>query len=224
MVCIIIIFWNELLVLRRRALESQATAQTISLVSISWNTMWTLWLLYIHTAYLLNDHDYIWFIVPTLGYLVMWAGFQMPLMHTWWRARYTSELATSDEVNGQIAFFFLKFYVVFLISLSLSDCMFRRSWVLDLSNGLIWLPQIIENIHNNSRDGPYAFFCIFGSIHQSIMPLYFLLHKVNIFEIRKDQDSVWVLSILHSLSILVLFWQHNFGARFLFPKSWRENK
>ena len=88
-------------------------------------------------------------------------------------------------------------------------------------NGLVWVPQIIENVKNRSKNVPTTFFWIALSFSQGFMPSYFLLFDSNIFEIRNS--AFWGITLLsmHVISLLILQCQRWFGARFFIPKSLR---
>ena len=128
-------------------------------------------------------------------------------------------VAISIHLKLLIILFYLKFYIAYIVAISLSDFMFSNSFLLVIINGLVWVPQIIENVQNKSRNVPTAFiFWFVLSFSQGFMPVYFLLFDSNIFEIKSS--SFWGLSLLfmHCASLLILQCQRWFGARFFIPK------
>lgn len=153
------IFCNELIVLTRQADESQVLSQRLSLFSLSWNTMWNMWLFNIHSTYALNDSHYYMLALPSIMYFIICIVFEITLLHILWKARNSTLVAENpEEVRRQIIIFYLKFYITYIIAVSLSDYIFSNSFLLVLLNGLMWVPQIIENVQNKARNVPYSFF------------------------------------------------------------------
>lgn len=217
-----IIFCNELIVLTRQANDSQAVAKRVSVLSIGWNTIWNMWLFNIHCSYTLSDSRYYMLILPSMMYFIIWIVFQITLLHICWKAR-NQELGVlnPEEMRKQIIIFYVKFYISYIIAISLSDYIFSNSVLLIASNGLFWVPQIIENVQNRSKNVPYTFFTVAWTFWQAFMPCYFLFFKTNIFEIKYSPTSGWLLVGLHLSSILILYLQKKLGSQFFIPRSLR---
>ena len=83
---ICLIFINELIIQTRKAEESQIFAERISLFTISWNTMWNIWLFNIHSTYALNDGHYYTLVLPSIMFfiicIIFWNHFTSYLMES----------------------------------------------------------------------------------------------------------------------------------------------
>ena len=209
----------KFLFILNKAEESQILAKRISLLSIWWNTMWNMWLFNIHSTYAIEDRHYSAFALPSIMYFTIWLVFEITLIHHWWRAR-NGELfqQNRDVVRRQIILFYLKFYIVYIVAVSLSDYIFSYSFLLVIMNGLIWIPQIIENVINRSRNVPMPSFLISLSLSQGFMPVYYLLFGSNIFEFKSSPKWGLTLLFIHWLSIVILLLQRKYGSRFFIPK------
>jgi len=75
-----------------------------------------------------------------------------------WKARFTSENNNPDEMRNQMISFYLKFYITYIIAVSLSDFVFSNSAVIVLLNGIVWIPQITRNIRRKTKDVPSPFY------------------------------------------------------------------
>ena len=203
-----ICFVNQLIVQTKSADESPLVAKRLSLFTLSWNTMWNMWLFNIHSTYALEASNYYMLSLPSIMYFIICIVFEITLLHICWRAR-NSNLALEDreEVRRQIIMFYLKFYVTYIIAVSMSDIIFSNNILLIMSNGFIWFPQIYENVINRARNSPKLNFAIMLSLSQGFMPVYYLFWDSNIFEIESSPRWGFILLMLHLCSIMILFGQ-----------------
>ena len=184
--------------------------------------MWNIWLFNIHSTFALNDGHYYTLVLPSIMYFIICIIFEITLLHVCWKARNSSLFFENpEEIRRQIIMFYLKFYITYIIAISLSDVIFSKAFLLVFLSGLVWIPQIVENAKNRSKNVPTPFFCVALSFSQAFMPVYFLLFDSNIFEIRNSTFWGMTLVLMHLISLLILQCQRWFGARFFIPKMFR---
>ena len=216
-----VIFLNELIRQTRKADESQVVAQKLSISSISLNTIWNMLLFNVHSSYALYDSQYFWLAFPTLMYFVVCIAYELTLLNICWKARFNSENNDPEEMRRQMISFYLKFYITYIVAVSLSDFVFSNWFVIVTLNGIVWIPQILRNIRRRTKDVPYPFYWVALSFSQAFMPCYFLFSPSNIFEIRSNKYAAYFLVFMHVTSILILYLQRLFGSQFIIPLKYR---
>lgn len=181
--------------------------------------MWNMWLFNIHSTYALNDSTYYMLSAPSVMYFIICIVFEITLLHICWKARNNSlALENAEEVRRQIIIFYLKFYLTYIIAVSLSDIIFSNCLLLIVANGFVWVPQIYENVKNRARNVPNPNFAVTLSVSQGFMPVYFLFVQNNIFEMEYSPKWGFVLLVLHVGSITILYGQKKLGSRFFIPR------
>ena len=75
-----------------------------------------------------------------------------------------------DEARRQMIGFYLKFYITYIIAVTLSDIVFTNWFIIVIVSGILWVPQIIRNVRMKTKNEPNLFYCLSVSFSQAFMP------------------------------------------------------
>ena len=202
--------------------QNDTTAKRISMISLSWNTIWNFCCFNIHLTYSLQFSEYGYFAIPACMYFVLWFIFQLKFLLVWWKAKHSHLFPRgNEEVRKALIRFYIKFYLIALVSLITVDKLIANKYTLFAISGLVLIPQIVLNAINKSRNTPSMSFAVLMAVTQAFFPLYIRGCPQNILELKPDVNWATILMWIIFAQIAILFLQRKWGSRFFIPKLWR---
>lgn len=203
----------------QEAENSQTVAVRISMTTLSWNTIWNFCLFNIHLSYSLQLKEYGYFAIPACMYFILCFIFELKLVLICWKGKNMEMFALGNEaVRKALIAFYIKFYIIALLSLLTVDRVISNKYTLFLFSGGVLIPQIIENAINKSRNTPNSSFAIFMMITQCFFPLYIKGWPDNILELEPDMNWAICFSAFIIVQISILILQRKWGSRFFIPR------
>jgi hypothetical protein len=126
--------------------NNHLVAVKMSMTTLSWNTIWNFCLFNIHLSYALQIQDYGYFAIPACLYFVLCFVFELKLLLTCWKAKNMELFGQGNEaVRRALITFYIKFYLIALMSLLTLERIVGNPITLFLLCGSTLFPQIIEN-------------------------------------------------------------------------------
>lgn len=124
----------------------------------------------------------------------------------------------NEAVRRSLITFYIKFYLVALLSLLTIERVISSPVALFVLCGGTLVPQIVENAINKCRHTPRMSFSIFLMLTQSYFAIYIKGCPSNVLELKSD--IVWTLYFIAFVGgqFLMLFLQKKCGSRFFIPK------
>lgn len=152
-------------------------------------------------------------------YFVLCFIFELKLLLTCWKAKNMDLFSQGNEaVRRSLITFYIKFYLVALLSLLLAERIVGSPIALFLLSGSTLFPQIIENAINKSRNTPNMGFAVFLMATQCFFPLYIKGCPSNVMELHSDLNWTCYFIAFIGLQFLLLYLQKKCGSRFFIPK------
>jgi transmembrane E3 ubiquitin-protein ligase len=202
--------------------ENEQIAKRMSITMIGWNIVWNFSLFNIYFTYSVARPEYTQLMAPAFFYFMIWFLFELKLLLLCWKANNMRVINEgTNAARRALIFFYVKFYCVWLATVILIDTIFAYRILLLITNGLIWVPQILKNATNKARNVPDTKFIISLTMTQCFLPIYMRGCSDNQFLTRPDQQW-WILFIsvlLAQITILIL--QKKIGSRFFLPEKYR---
>ena len=204
--------WNE-------AEQNHPIATRISMTMLSWNTIWNFCLFNIHLSYALQVPDYGYLAIPAWMYFILWFIFELKLLLICWKAKNLAMFAQGNEaVRRALITFYIKFYLVALISLLTVEKIVCTPILLFLLCGSTLIPQIIENAINKARNAPNLSFATFMMLTQCFFALYIRGCPSNVMQLESNLNWALYFFCYILAQLVILYFQRKFGSRFFIPK------
>lgn len=219
---LLVIYWYMTNKQCIEAEQNHAIAVRISMTTLSWNTIWNFCLFNIHLSYALQLQDYGYFAIPAWIYFILCFIFELKLLLTCWKAKNMELFAQGNEaVRRALITFYIKFYLIALMSLLTLERIVGSPITLFLLCGSTLFPQIIENAINKSRSTPNMSFASSMMLTQCFFALYIKGCPSNVMQLESDLQ--WTLYFCSYVlgQLLILYLQRKCGSRFFIPKLWR---
>lgn len=124
----------------------------------------------------------------------------------------------NEAVRRALITFYIKFYLVALMSLLTVERIVGSPVALFLLCGSTLFPQIIENAINKSRNTPNISFAICMMLTQCFFALYIKGCPSNVMELQADLNWTMYFVGYVTLQIIILYLQRKCGSRFFIPK------
>lgn len=199
--------------------QNQAIAIRISMTTLSWNTIWNFCLFNIYLSYALQLQEYGLFAIPACMYFILCFIFELKLLLTCWKAKNMELFSQGNEaVRRALIAFYIKFYLIALMSLLTLDIIVGSNVTLFLLCGSTLFPQIIENAINKSRNTPSMSFAISMMVTQCFFALYIKGCPSNVMELQSDYRWTFYFVSYVGSQLLILYLQRKWGSRFFIPK------
>jgi len=199
--------------------QNQAIAIRMSMTTLSWNTIWNFCLFNIYLSYALQLQDYGYFAIPAWMYFILCFIFELKLLLTCWKAKNVELFSRGNEaVRRALITFYIKFYLIALMSLLTLERIIGSNITLFLLCGSTLFPQIIENSINKSRNTPSMAFAISMMVTQCFFALYIKGCPSNIMELKSDYTWAFYFISYVGGQLLVLYLQRKCGSRFFIPQ------
>ena len=206
--------------------QNHPIASRISMIMLSWNTIWNFCLFNIHLSYALQLQDYGYFAIPAWMYFILWFIFELKLLLVCWKAKNIAMFNQGNEaVRRALITFYIKFYLVALISLLTVEKIVCTPILLFFLWGSSLIPQIIENAINKSKNTPNISFATFMMITQCFFAIYIRGWPSNVMQLESDLNWSIYFILFISAQIAILYLQRKYGSRFFIPKVcrfWKE--
>ena len=208
----------------RKAEQNEKVAKQMSVITICGNIVWnfTMFNFNFKVSMLPMSTE---MMAPAFFYFMICFLFELKLLRIWWEGNNISLIRRNTiQARKSMVYFYIKFYCVCLLFIYFSDLIFSNLFLLIIFNGLIWVPQIIKNAYNKSRNVPDIKFIISMTLTQCFLPAYMRGWPKNLFLVKPNifWSSCFIEIILTQIFILIL--QRKFGARFFLPKNLRNWK
>lgn len=118
-----------------------------------------------HIQYIMGTpNGYLFFILPSLGFIVLFIVFDMKMLFLVWKSYNMQFLEDSQVLRKKLTCFYIQFYLGLFLYLALQYFFAFEVWMIVLTNILL-LPQIIHNIRVGQKPNfnPYYLFGYIGS-------------------------------------------------------------
>jgi len=120
-------------------------------------------------------------------YFILCFIFELKLLLTCWKAKNMELFSRGNEaVRRALIAFYIKFYLIALMSLLTLERIIGSDITLFLLCGSTLFPQIIENAINKSRNTPSMGFAIMMMVTQCFFPIYIKGCPSNVMELKSD--------------------------------------
>ena len=133
----------------------------------------------------------------------------------------------SSNINNlgstQVRTAILIYGAVLLFSIIITDLFFMNKTFLFLFSACLWIPQIIENIWNKSRQIDIEFILVITANHW-VFPLYIRGYSGNSLMLEFDLMWAFVFVAFIWMQILVLVMQSRYGVYFFLPNFMRPGR
>ncbi len=166
------------------------------------------------------------FAVISLFKFVVFTILQVRYLLTLWKARNREAFSQGwDSIRTEMSRLYVRFYGALVLGLflvySLHEYMFLVLWL----SQLYWLPQIILDIINGSRNSLDLSFVLATSLVRVAVPLYILSCPYSVFTsddvlplpLPYSPSSGVLLFFTQALQVLVLYSQRRLGPRWFVP-------
>ncbi|CAI2385243.1 unnamed protein product [Moneuplotes crassus] len=199
--------------------QNQAIANRISMTTLSWNTIWNFCLFNIYLSYALQLQDYGYFAISACMYFILCFIFELKLLLICWKAKNIELFSQGNEaVRRALITFYIKFYLIALMSLLTLERIIGSNITLFLLCGSTLFPQIIENAINKSRNTPSMLYATAMMVTQCFFAVYIKGCSSNVMELKSDYKwTIYFVSYV-VFQIFFLYLQRKFGSRFFIPK------
>ena len=199
--------------------QNQAIAIRMSMTTLSWNTIWNFCLFNIYLSYALQLQDYGYFAIPAWMYFILCFIFELKLLLTCWKAKNMELFSRGNEaVRRALIAFYIKFYLIALMSLLTLERIIGSDITLFLLCGSTLFPQIIENAINKSRNTPSMGFAIMMMVTQCFFPVYIKGCPSNVMELKSDFQWTFYFVFYIWSQLIILYLQRKCGSRFFIPQ------
>lgn len=169
-----------------------------------------------------SESGYLFFIFPSLAYIVIFIIFDMKMLFLVWRSQNIANMDNPQLIRKKLTAFYIQFYLGLFIYLTLTYFFADDEWMILLRN-LILLPQIIHNVRLGHKPN-FNFYYIFGYIGSRLLiPIYERSCPENRFKLTPDPSLVFIILSIYFLEIVLLALQYKLGSRFFVPKRFLPN-
>lgn len=124
----------------------------------------------------------------------------------------------NEAVRRALITFYIKFYLVALISLLTVEKIVCTPILLFLLCGSTLIPQIIENAINKARNAPNLSFATFMMLTQCFFALYIRGCPSNVMQLESNLNWALYFFCYILAQLAILYFQRKFGSRFFIPK------
>ena len=209
-------FWYAMIRQIKKAEENEGVAKRMSLVTIGGNIIWnfTMFNFNFKVSMLPMNTE---LMAPAFFYFMICFLFELKLFRIWWEGN-NIQLIRQNTIQARKAmvFFYVKFYCVCLLFVFFSDIIISSLYLLLILNGMIWIPQIIKNVYNKSRNVPNITFIISMTLTQCFLPIYIRGCPKNLFIVKPHIFWSFWFSAIVLAQLIILICQRRIGARFFF--------
>ena len=203
--------------------EHREIGNKLSILSISINCYCKVIICIMHffLSISITDEDMSYqFGVPTIIYFFGFTGFELKLLLLVFKIRHNG-IGNQELYRKRLLCLYLFFYIFLSIMvLNIRECLTNYSLILFVYS-FAWLSQIIYSMVINSRPPMSRMYIICLSLGRLYIPLYIKGLDGNIFDLKPSYLKVYLLVIITSIEIVILFLQKSFGARTILPKKYR---
>jgi len=162
----------------------------------------------IYLSYALQLQEYGLFAIPACMYFILCFIFELKLLLTCWKAKNMELFSQGNEaVRRALIAFYIKFYLIALMSLLTLDIIVGSNVTLFLLCGSTLFPQIIENAINKSRNTPSMSFAISMMVTQCFFALYIKGCPSNVMELQSDYRWTFYFVSYVGSQLLILYLQ-----------------
>ena len=218
-------FWYSMIRQIKKAEENEVVAKRMSLVTIGGNIIWnfTMFNFNFKVSMLPMNTE---LMAPAFFYFMICFLFELKLFRIWWEGN-NIQLIRQNTIQARKAmvFFYVKFYCVCLLFVFFSDIIISSLYLLLILNGMIWIPQIIKNVYNKSRNVPNITFIISMTLTQCFLPVYIRGCPKNLFIVKPHIFWSFWFSAIVLAQLIILICQRRIGARFFLPfklRNWKQ--
>ena len=200
-----IVFLYMMLAQLKEALENNLIAQRLSLMTLSWNTIWNFCYFYVLLTIALDGQYFHYLALPAFMYFVVCFIFEIRLLLVVWKGRNLELFNQGNEtVRRSLVNFYIRFYLLAFIGFIFIRYIIVNPILVSLLNGCVWIPQILENVRNRSRNTPQIKFAVSLSVSQVLVPVYLRGCPENLLYLEPMYWWTAVFIGLHAGSILMM--------------------
>ena len=148
----------------------------------------------------------------------------MRLIQEVFKGHYSQQLRNERFIKRKLLTMQCSIYLVFVLFFIEQDLFLYNPYVLMLSNGSLWLPQIYRNYKRNIRNhSPHMTFYLCMTFSQIYLIMY--IYGCPKSFIQKETNYVFLFIFLAYLAVqlIVLHFQAKWGPRFFVPLSLRRD-
>lgn len=164
-----------------------------------------------------STSGYLFFILPSLSYIVLFIIFDMKMLFLIWRSQNINNLDNPQLIRKKLTAFYIQFYLGLFIYLTLTYFFANEEWMI-LLRTLLLLPQLVHNVrlaHKSDFSPDY----IFGYVGaRLLLPLYERSCPANRFHLTPNISLVLAIFAAYAIEVVLLALQHKLGSRFFVPK------
>lgn len=118
-----------------------------------------------------SESGYLFFILPSLAYIVIFIIFDMKMLFLIWRSQNIVHMDNPQLIRKKLTAFYIQFYLGLFLYLTLTYFFNNDEWLILLRN-LLLIPQIIHNVRLGQKPN-FDFYFIFGYIGSRLLiPIY----------------------------------------------------
>lgn len=203
--------------------QAESNIKSISLLSISINSIWDAYCCIINFSFALSHPTFfIQFIILTGFYFILFGVVDMNFFYYYWKIN--KKKVSMEQLQKSQYFFYFFYYLGLCIAFNFLYDFFFSSKHIILLPFLLWGPQIIHNIRVNNDITLPLVNTMFMTISRMLIPLYFKSISRNWLQISPDFNLFFNIGMITLFLILFMGLQAVLGARFFLPKSLRKKK